>query len=542
MLSIWESCRSLRKTPEKSDGSESDQPAVKDLDSDKTKKNRRKRTQKDKYNLRKQLSEQNITTKPDDDDPRLVQPSEELFSSGSVEEATREVLLSVDCQKEFGRTTGLIKKKEITTRYETKLLVEKQIITREIVTDLKTGKTVRASLDDIGPKQSKITWATLAWLCLYVVKFCIPVDRISKILSTTGCLFSSGRICEYLSEAAKTLLPVYLYLIECLSESSCLYGDDSRTNVVEIRDKIREGRTGLDDYEPGGIIDQANSLLPRVSWTKDGMRHKKQLSVSVVIGKSDPLDVRSTIFLYRTHVGDLGNIISSLLSMRRPKYKKLNILTDLLSANKPDPEIAANFQINFFGCGYHARRPFFRYREREPEHCYYILRCFAVLSKIEKRIQANGLTQKRTLRYRDKYSRKIWDLIYLKCCETAEKKFPYPGHALHKGDLYIIKNFHLLTRYLDHPEMLLSNNLSERLLRSEKIMLISSKFRKTEKGRTIIDIIRTLTMTCSAANVSTMNYLIYVFQNKKNVATHPEEFTPFAYAKKLDQQNLDIAC
>ena len=68
----------------------------------------------------------------------------------------------------------------------------------------------------------------------------------------------------------------------------------------------------------------------------------------------------------------------------------------------------------------------------------------------------------------------------------------------------------------------------------DKIMQDASKFRMTEAGRLHVDILRTIVHTCSAARVELRDYLLFVFKNREAVATSPREYTPYAYALKLD--------
>jgi len=62
----------------------------------------------------------------------------------------------------------------------------------------------------------------------------------------------------------------------------------------------------------------------------------------------------------------------------------------------------------------------------------------------------------------------------------------------------------------------------------------ASKFRKTEAGRLHVDILRTIVHTCSAAGVDLKDYLLFVFKSREEIETNPEQYTPYAYALKLE--------
>ncbi len=107
-----------------------------------------------------------------------------------------------------------------------------------------------------------------------------------------------------------------------------------------------------------------------------------------------------------------------------------------------------------------------------------------------------------------------------------------PGMDLHQACKYVIKNFEELTRYLDNPHLQYTNNGSERALRIEKCMLDSSKFRKTRKGRAVLDVLRTINATCTAAGIDITEYLKYYFKNKDQAV---EKLTPYGVALELEK-------
>ena len=114
-----------------------------------------------------------------------------------------------------------------------------------------------------------------------------------------------------------------------------------------------------------------------------------------------------------------------------------------------------------------------------------------------------------------------------------------PSTELNAACNYVIRHFEELTLYLKHPELEYTNNGRERGLRIEKIMLSGSKFRKTKRGRVVLDILRTLNSTATAAEVDLTAYLRWLGIHKDEVEAHPENFTPFAFALHLDQHKKD---
>jgi len=95
---------------------------------------------------------------------------------------------------------------------------------------------------------------------------------------------------------------------------------------------------------------------------------------------------------------------------------------------------------------------------------------------------------------------------------------------------YIINHFAELTAYLDDPHLEATNNLRERMLRTEKLIENSSMFRRSIEGRFVLDIVRTLLQTAVAARAPAHEYLVWVLRSSpEDVAARPADFTPRAW-------------
>jgi transposase len=101
------------------------------------------------------------------------------------------------------------------------------------------------------------------------------------------------------------------------------------------------------------------------------------------------------------------------------------------------------------------------------------------------------------------------------------------------GARYILKHYDKLTAYLDDPRLEPTNNMRERMLRTEKLIENSSMFRRSLEGRFVLDIIRTVLQTAVASKVPVHEYLMSVLRaNPDDVSNHPDRFTPLAYATR----------
>ena len=172
-----------------------------------------------------------------------------------------------------------------------------------------------------------------------------------------------------------------------------------------------------------------------------------------------------------------------------------------------------------------------------------------LLTQIEKMIDAQGRTRKTVLKMRTRYARWVWHAMHHRCVAATTGQAPSPGAypkgispdiwppgtELNRAAMYVINHFPELTLYLDHPELEYTNNGSERALRIEKCMLSSSKFRKTKNGRATLDILRTINATSTAAGIDLKDYLCYVFKHLDRLHDNPQDFTPYAVARHLEQ-------
>ena len=464
----------------------------------------------------------------------LAKPNEMLFSFPlALREKQREIR-KVDRMEEFEKTKGLHASCDRPKRMELKVVATEITYEVETVTDPVSGKSVRASMSDDGPEGFQLTWGAIANLVKMHVGFAIPIHRMVLMIGQPE--FSSSKICRVLQYTAMSLKCVYLTLADQLSDSSLLSGDDTPTKVLEMA-----GRA------PDALCDEIEAQLgwiqPRVSGGD-----KKALNVSLLVGRTES-DPRSTIRFFRTHVGSVGNLLTKILESRSPKAGPLIFQGDLSTSNWPNEETRAGLIFMIAGCAAHARRPFWRSVQDDEQFCYYMLRCFLFLSKLETIIDERGRTRENVLRLRGRYGRMMWLAMRNRCVAAITGTIPGPGTypkgitpdiwppgtELHKAANYVINHFNELTLYLDHPELAFTNNAQERALRIEKCMLSSSKFRKTKRGRVVLDILRTINATCTAANVDFTDYLRFFFKHLKEFHDQPEKLTPFAFAQSLQK-------
>ncbi|MDQ3235742.1 MAG: transposase [Pseudobdellovibrionaceae bacterium] len=510
---------------------------------------------------RKPEAESELSQGPAADSPTVTeakerksdQPCEDLMARALATHVVVEETMRAD-RSGFGAGASLHSSYDVVTRFETEIIVKERRIRVETVTDLHSGKSVRADLSGLGPERSKITWSSLALLICLVIEAAMPFDRLQKVLYSAFGIFSTSSICRHFQAAAQKLAPIYLWLVTELAQKALiLAGDDSHTRCIEMELNVMRGLHNKDDELDPLVKFVAEKLGRSFPYKRDPKKPKHGIFVSHVHGRTVADDPRSTIFIYRTHYGHYGNLLSKMLAMRPSTAPQVIIQGDLSPSNYPEPLLLLRWVTRFVGCAAHARRPFKRYENDDPPLCDRMLELFALLTAAEKRIFADARPPGEIERLRKKLEFPIWEEIKNLAASVIEaEKRKCLGSLLHrlwpkKAPLYaacryIVKNFPELTAYLEDARLEYNNNRSERLLRGEKILLVSSKFRWSEVGRVSLDILRSLVMTAKVAEVSPRAYFTWVLaQPQKDVEKNPQDYTPLAYRTRIHSMSSSQA-
>lgn len=416
-----------------------------------------------------------------------------------------------------------------TQSYSVKIAVLQENIKTEQVSYTLEGeeKVLTACKEKSGPSGSQITWEAIARLMVLAVNFSMPIFRIAKLLGGAASIFSTPNICRWFKDAANKFVYIYIHLGELIAELTMINADDSKTRCLGMEKTACDP----DHQSTEELIAKTEEVFGRQFDKKNGGGKKRSLMISHLTGKVSYCEQLFRIHFFRTHFGCVGNLLDKLLEMRSPKNRTLNFQSDLSSQNLPSLKFREIFKIIFSGCAAHARRPFWRYRDHDEELTDYFLKGFFLLSWVEKR--AKDLAS--LLHQRQKYGVEIWKCLYERALEVVEfrprnNRIWPKGSKIYGACLYIVKNYQKLTEYLNDAELSFTNNLCERMLRAEKMLLVSCKFRKSESGRVVFDIFRTIIMTANANEVELIPYLTWVLsQESEAIKQNPEAFTPWAY-------------
>jgi len=515
----------------------------------------------------------------DGPDPALRSVAETLMNAAVV--TTNEEQVSLEAKLPEGVSEDNVVKtlSETRVRYDLSLevtRVELDVEKKVVVNEDGTRQVYSASTSEFGPPRYAVTWGALATLAVLIGQFAMPFNRLATMLTTAAKRFTASSLSRMAHYVAERLLPIYLLLGDELSDSAILAGDDTPCRVVEVssyfsRPPSKKGERAPPPWDAYRTAEQAGEsyafymkmkeellrrreegdrVAKRASLTepplslligreldfesprRDGKGGKRSLNTTVVTGRSVADDPDSTIVFYRSHLGSLGNLLEMLLRKRKAAARKLVVQSDLSTTNLvSDPELSKRFEIETCGCAYHARRPFALYEDQDPAHAGYMLHLFRGLALHERLLDEHGRNRHNVLAVRGTDSRALWEDIL----ELAKQMVKRWSKATPLGNAvrYIITHFKKLTAYLENPHIEMSNNLRERLLRTEKLIEKSSMFRRTIEGRAVLDILRTVLQTAVAAGVPAQEYLVDVMRaDPDEVAAHPELFTPRAWSER----------
>jgi hypothetical protein len=508
-------------------------------------------------------------------DPALMPVHETLMPGGAVLAIEEHQTLEVSLPEELAQGKVINEMVESRVRYDFAISVtriELEVQKKVVVDENGERHMLTASTGEYGPPGYSVTWSALATLATLVGQLAMPLNRIGTMLSTPSKQFTAGALGRMLHYVAERFLPVYLELASELVNSEILAGDDTPCRVLEVAGYFKDARAGQKGQPPwadyqtpeaakASLHRCAEMKKARIQRREDGDREAKRrpdeepslgvligqhlafesprrkgdgpkqaINTTVISGRNVADEPRSLIVFYRSHLGSCGNLFESFLGRRDSNARQVILQGDLSSSNfVTSPELLKQFQITHIGCAAHGRRPFANYEHEDPINCAYMLHLFLGLAIDERRLDVHGRNRENVAAVRGNESRETWNEI-LELATVMTEKWS-PATKLGTGARYIIRNFDKLTAYLDDPRLEYTNNLRERMLRTEKLIEGSSMFRRSLEGRFVLDVVRTVLQTAVAAGVPVHEYLVSVLRTSPDeVEKDPKLFTPRNWA------------
>jgi hypothetical protein len=476
-------------------------------------------------------------------DPECTVPVENLFTGlVSEHETVEEECLLDEATKSLAIRTFTEERRrlDIDVRVSSIILV----VEKAEVMGRDGEKTIMsASTAEHGPVGMNVTWNFLSQMSILVGQFGMPMTRLATLVSTPDHVIRSERIVRYFHYVARRLADIYLHSYHELANSAVLAGDDTVTRTLEVTRAFKNPNhplpwesyatteraiKSLEGEKEASLSVLVGSKINFVSLKKDTTSApKKQFNTTIVHGRIDANDSKSTVVFFKSHFGSFGDLVSQMLLHRKAENKELSIVSDLSTTNGV---CSAEFKITQAGCSAHARRKFKKADDGDVNFRDLCIFIFNVLYSNEECLDLAGRNKQNVLAVRQQCSKKNWDKLKDESEYIASKSSS--STSLGAAARYILNNFGALTAHLDDHRLPHTNDLSERLLRAEKQIQAASLFRNTIEGRVALDIIRSIIQTCSAAGTHAASYIEWVLRSDpEDVKARPQNYTPYAKIK-----------
>jgi len=515
-------------------------------------------------------------------DPSMLSVNETLMPAGAVLQTTEQhsVAAEIPAALAGARVAKIFDEQRV--RYDFAVTVRRlELDVQKMILVDHAGErhVISGSTHEFGPPRYGVTWEALATLAVLGTQFATPLHRLAILFSTPEKKFTAGALSRMLRYVAIRLLPIYLALADQLADADILAGDDTSCRVLEVSSfhaglasaavaeanasntrkppwssyattkaaeisigrceaakQARLQRRAAGDREALPTAAETPTLGVLIGrklgfeWPRrDGDGAKKAIHTTVISGRAAASDPRSLIVFYRSHLGSCGNLVEQLLRFRAKERRRLLLQGDLSTTNLVTArELLERFEIVQVACYAHARRPFAVYQDDDPEHCEYMLHLFLGLAIHESTLDSVGRNESNVRAVRQTESREMWNEILELATSMTERwsKATNLGTAAR----YIINHFAELAAYLDDPRLEATNNLRERMLRTEKLIENSSMFRRSLEGRFVLDVVRTILQTAVAAGAPVNEYLVAILRARpEDISERPAEFTPHAW-------------
>jgi hypothetical protein len=390
-----------------------------------------------------------------------------------------------------------------------------------------------------------------------------------------------------LTYVGETLLPAYIGLIqESAFHGVQFHADDTdavtRTTVREVQaggrvTDVDESKSKAEKPKtirnlPNASIERIRKLLPYRSKKADGKKDKEKLHLSVVIGRTDLKCPHAWFFVYYTHIGSVGNILTQYLNLRKERLDKFEkilkekkeeeknlqpirikeiedllrkiprtiaVIRDQSSQNTAKIPESFGFTIKTYGCLMHARRKFRHPAGHDEIVSTTALWCELMISyvfRVESWCKLAGRTVDRVRRLRERYTRSLLYAVETFCLGMRDSE---PVQRYRDAAEYFLNNKDDFFAHIDDPYVAVDSGLPERAIRTKKLFARSSFGHETKRGTVCYDVIRSVMATCTACGISFSAYFRWIamqreqFGDEEFRAMDPMSLTPQAYMKTL---------
>lgn len=345
------------------------------------------------------------------------------------------------------------------------------------------GKPSVAEMPPMPCDRAKYTCDFIAWVVVMKFVLLVPLDRIHTLLASQGVHIAKGTLVHLIDKAAKLADAV----------------DGEHWRQLKAGGHMCFDGTGLKTL----IIGQNKA------W--DGYLEVFTRDVLTVF----QFDLTKHADRLQRRLGDYAGIL----------------VCDAESRNAAGARCAV-----FANCNAHPLRAFRDAETSHPIRAAQGRRFLEMLYEIEEDAEALGLDGDALVEFRQHWSRRVLRRFKAWCAGVVER-YPLRTDALRQVAQYYLNHFDDLTRFVDHAEIPLDNNSSEREFQRHAKLRLASLFAGSPEGghrwATLLGVVR----TAQKCDVDVMAYLTWLFERR---GTHKQQFglaaaelTPMAYRDQI---------
>ncbi|MEL6715674.1 MAG: IS66 family transposase, partial [Planctomycetota bacterium] len=350
------------------------------------------------------------------------------------------------------------------------------------------GKPTTAEMPPMPCERAKYTCDFIAWVVVMKFVLLVPLDRIHAILASQGVHVAKGTLVHLIDRAAKLADAV----------------DGEHWRQLKAGEYICFDGTGLKTL----IVGQEKA------W--DGYLEVFTRDVLTVF----QFDLTKHADRLRERLGAYAGIL----------------VCDAESRNAAGARCAV-----FANCNAHPLRAFRDAETSHPLRAAQGRRFLEMLYTLEEEAEALGLEGSALVEFRQHWSRRVLRRFEAWCTGVVER-YPLKTDALRQVAQYYLNHFDDLTRFVDHAEIPLDNNASEREFQRHAKLRLASLFAGSPEGghrwATLLGVVR----TAQKCDVDVMAYLTWMFErqgtHKKSFGLSAADLTPMAFREQaaLDAQ------
>jgi len=360
------------------------------------------------------------------------------------------------------------------------------------------GKIFKAMLPTEVAVGSRADHSAKAIVTLLKYRGGVPFYRQEQIQEILGAPISASEIWEMTEDVANAAQPIHATLCKVAADAEIIHNDDTSATILSRMQELKGLKT---EAERTGTF------------------------TSCIVSILKSIDAKVSLFF--TGWKHAGENLDELLNKRSEKLPPPIHECDALSRNVPE-----NHDTQLANCLAHLRRKFYELVEVWPREVTRIIGEFSCVFANDHSAPKDSAER---LKWHQEKSDPVMQRIKNYCDGLIKGKKIEPNSSMGKAIAYLNNHWEAFTLFLRVPDVPLTNNVSERLIKRAVLNRKNAYFFRNETGAKIADILMSVMETCVLNNVNPQNYLIAIQKYREDVYQNPKFWLPWVYETRLKE-------